>query len=751
MSEMSDQDLLNLIAQYEQASLGSNVAAGATVSSTVGGNSQMATLEEDRFNALNAYFARPLGNEVEDRSQVVIPEVRDTIEWIMPQLMRMFAASKRMCRFDPEGPQDVEQAELESDVVNHVFMKQNNGFFVLHDYFKDALLLRNGYAKVWWSKERESTIDSYSGLTEDELPQLLTPENDKEEIQVIEKDEQTITVPNPLAMLPPMPGQPPQPPTLSIQTFDIKIRRRKSVGKVKVVCVAPEEMRVSAKATEGVSGLPYVSHNTTYTRSELIAEGHDKALVDALPTGRPDWLEMDKLARNEVVDQMSVENPGDRAMQDIEVRDVAIMVDLDGDGMAELRHVFVAGDKVLDKEEINETPFASCSPIRMPHRHTGISYYDLLMDLQIIKTQLLRQGLDNLYIANNQRTAVDWQSVNIDDMMVSRPGGIVRTKGNPNNSIMAMNQPSNIVEQVIPALGYVDSLREMRTGVGRDTLGLDADALQNVTKGGQLAGMSAASMKIELVARLLGEGVKEIFQKIHGEILRNQDQPMMLEIAGKWVHVDPSQWKKRTNMTVQVGLGSGNREEARQNLMILTGFQEKLGPFGLVGPKQAYETFKMGCDLLGYEHAEKYAMDPASPEYAQHQQEMKANPPPPAPAVMAAQIRSKSDQAVAGLKAQTDQAVAQSEQQRDMLKLQGDLAKANTQLQHDNMNAAHDRTHDALQGHADRQSDIQGINGSMAETLIKVIGQIVAAQLKQNAAADAGAMVRKDYNEVKDL
>jgi hypothetical protein len=762
---MTDEELLTLVGQYERAALGSATSAGTIVQGTQYPNGeQMTSLEVDRFNALNMYAARPMGNEVENRSQVVIPELRDTVEWIMPQMMRIFVGSKQTCRFDPRGPDDIEQAQTETDAVNHVFMKQNNGFFVLHDFIKDALLLRNGYSKTFTETKTESKVETYTGVLETELPRILQAANG-EEIEVLGQHEYTITAPAPIMpMLPP--GAPPMaaPPPMTAQCFDIKIRRKSTRKVTRVMCVPPEEMRVHSEATGSLGDVPFAGHMTTKTRSELIVEGFDKAIVNKVSPGKMNFLEMDSLARNVVTDQLAMDSASDFSMQEVEFRHYAVRVDYDGDGVAELREVKIAGDTILENEEIDETPFSSCSPIRMPHRHTGISYYDLIGDLQVIKTMLFRQGLDNLYLANNSRVAVDWQNVNIDDLLTSRPGGVVRTKGNPAESIMPMVTPSNIVDQVIPALQYADSLREMRTGVGRDTMGLDADALQDVTKGGQLAAMSAASLKIELVARLIAEGVKEMFSKIHGELMRNQDQPLMFEIAKKWVTTDPTSWRKRDMMTVNVGLGAGNQEQGKQNIAMVQGMQEKIAPLGLVGPKQAYNAFKIGVELLGYENAGDFAMDPSSPEYQQHMAEMQQHQmnAPPAPQV-----------AVAKIKAQSDQAIAQGQAQRDVLKLQGQLAVAQANLAaanarsqqelahaaqegqreraHDALIEQHSRTHEAVQGNVERQADAQAMHADMAQTLIKVIGSIVASQLKQNAQADAGQVVKRDYQELQDL
>jgi hypothetical protein len=724
--KMSDEELLQLIRAYELAALGSSVAAGATISSVIfPSNTAMTTLEIDRYNALNTYFARPLGNEIENRSQIVLPELRDTVEWIMPQLMRMFTQSKQICRFDAEGAQDRDQAQLETEAVNDIFLKQNNGFFILHDFFKDALLLRNGYVTVDWVEETISSVERYSGLDQDGVAKVMKTGKD-ETVDVIEQNE--YPMPQEITALIPQ-GLPPT-------IFDLKLRRTKKVGRVKVQCIPPEEMRVSPRTRGNLEDCPFAQHFTQETRSDLLADGHSRDLVDSLTTGRPNWFEMDALARNQVVDQLSVENPADHAMEEIEVRRNVMRVDRDGDGLAELRSVLVAGNDILDDEEIEETPYASCVPKRMPHRHTGISLYDELADLQIIKTQLFRQGLDNLALANNQRTGVDWQTVNIDDLLTSRPGGIVRTKGPPQNSIMPIVQPSNMLEQVVPVMQYVDTLRTMRTGVGEQQLGLDMDALQDVTKGGQLAGLSAASLKIELIARFLAEGVKNIFEKIRNCIVRHQDKSFQLERAGKWIEIDPTDWKPRRNkMSVNVGLGSGNREEARANVAMLGTMQGQLVPMGLIEPKHGYATFKRGCEVLGFENPQEFALDPASDEY---KQKMASQPaPPPDPKIQVAQITAQS--AAAKEKAQTE---------RTLVDAKVELMKAQTQQVHEKTLEDQKTAHDVLQQHQDRQTEVMGHDKDITLALIRVIGMIEAAKQKAAASADVGGDVKKDLGEV---
>ena len=713
-SPMSDEDLLNLIGDYERSSLGSDTASGATTGNTYYNSNQlMTTLEIDRYNALNTYFARPIGNETENSSQVVLPELRDTVEWIMPQLMRIFLASKTPCVFDAEGPDDVDRAQRETEAVNHVFMRLNAGFFVIHDYCKDALLLRNGYVRSQSVQEEYTREEEYSGLDEIQLEALLSDKGD-EQVEIIGQSEEVIDIPPPL-------DAPPGTPYQQQTTFSVRLRITGKRRKVLVEAIPPEELRI-ASGTRGndLDASRFVAHVTEKTRSELIEEGHDPAIVNAAQPGKPSWLEMDALARDQTIDQLQTNDPAEFASQKVQFRSVTIQCDFDGDGIAERRQVLICGDKIVENEIIEECPISSGVPKRMPHRHTGISLYDELVDIQVIKSELARQGLNNLRLANNGRIGVDWKNCNLSDLMVSRAGGVVRTNGNPAGVLMPFQHPSNLMDQVIPMMQYVDTWRTMRTGVGEHTMGLDADALQDVTKGGQLAAMSAASLKIEMIARLLAEGLKDVFLKIHALLIRHQDQPLKFQMGSQWVEELPTSWKKRTRISPNVGLGSGNREEARANLAMLNGMQDKAAQFGLIGPQQMYNTFKLGVSLLGYEHPEQFAMDPKSPEYKQAMQQRMQQPPDPR--IAAAQINA----GVAKEKIQADQLRAQAEEHTEQIRAQAEI------------------THEAIQAQADRQAEMSKSQMDLVIQVAKIIAPILAGQLKQDPSANAGQMLRQD-------
>src|SRR6185437_15616224 len=603
-----------------------------------------------------------------------------------------------------------------------MFMQENNGVMLLQDFFKDALLLRNGYAEVFTKEATEVTEERYRGLSEMQVTALLQDTAD-EQIEVVEQREYQSDIHLPLPQIPPGAPAPAQPLVQPVTQFDLTIKRKKKVKRTEVICLPPEEMRISPKTRGDMEDCPFASHVTVKTRSDLKAEGYEAAWVDSLPgtpiAGTAEWFEMDALARNQVVDQLSLSNPADRAMQEIRLSRVVMRVDYDGDGIAELRRIVVGGDQIGENEVIEETPFVSCTPKRMPHRHTGISLYDEVMDLQILKTTMLRQGLDNFTIATNTRFAVDWTKANFDDLLTSRYGGVVRGDGPPQNWIMPLESPSNLMTQVVPALQYLDELKTMRTGIGKQMMSPDPDDLQNVTKGAQMAAVSAAALKVEMIARLLAEGVKRIFKKIHGELMRNQDKPLWFEMSGKWLEVDPSSWRRRTKISVNVGLGSGNQEEMRANLMLLWQAQQQLGQMGLVGPQQAYDTFKLWCEALGFNTPERFAMDPSSQQYAAHVQQMQqmAAMQPPPPQVQAAKI-----------KAQTTLLQQQAENQRAQGELQSKILEGRLQMVHEAIQAKEQQTHEMVQDHRAGSLQLDQNHLQIILKLIPAIAQVLAAE-----------------------
>ena len=527
---MDNRQLLALINLHERNALGSS--SSATNIATQGTTSQYGAVDVERAQAMDYYHGRPLGNEVEGRSQVVSQEVRDTIEWAMPQIMRMFVSSKTMVRFDPEGPQDEAEAQQVTDGVNYVMMRQNNGTIVLHDFFKDALMLKNGYVKVYYEKEDVVQFDNYTGLSPDALTYIvgeIEKTGDKADIAAQE--------------------------TLPDQTLSVRIKRTTKRKRYKLDCIATEDMRIAPDTGDDLQASAFVAHVVRKTRSEWKALGYDVASEPADNSAR---INIQQIARSDTVDELSANEAGsDKSMEIVEGLECYMRVDWDGDGYAELRKVLKAPGKIVSNEPLDEIPIAYCVPIRMPHRHLGISVADMVSDIQRIKTSVLRQGLDNLYLSNNPQKVLNEQVVNIDDALISRPGGLIRAT---DINQIRYEQAPFVFPQAVAGLEYMDSVRENRTGVNNGFTGVDSAQLTNIQPGtvNQLSSMAAE--RVVQIARILAFGIEDLFSIIHEQVLKMGHKRETMQLAGKWVEVDPGAWKKRTSFKIAVAFAAGNKD-----------------------------------------------------------------------------------------------------------------------------------------------------------------------------------------------
>lgn len=636
---MKDRELISIIRAHREDSLGANDGA----------------LSNERAAAMDRYHGRPYGNEEEGRSAVVSRDLSETVDWAMPAIMRVFTQSGNVVEFDPVGPEDEELAQQESDAVNQVLMKDNGGFLVIYDACKDAMLLKNGYIKHSSVEEEKVTEEEYEGLTVEELQQLMGDlQADGAEVKIKGQEEHSLVIQTP---------QGPQP----IQTYDIRLQIKRKKGRVDICAVPAEEVRVSRKCRGSLQTSVFTEHVTRKTRSDLIELGMPRSFVDTLPA----YSEMEKteerMARDSVheTNDADAHASNDRSMDEIEFCEAYLRVDWDGDGVAELRKVVTVADKIPPGEEWNEqidaVPITGGVIKRIPHRHVGESLDDEIADLAEIKTTLFRQLLDNIYLTNNSQWLVN-ERVNLGDFLQSLPGGVKRIKGmDPIGDAASPLITTPIINQVLPALDYIDNIKQGRSGISDSSTGLDPDILKQSTKGAFLENLNRASQKIEMIARLLGETlIKEAALQVHSLMIKHQDKPRMMKLRGKYVSVNPQEWRERTDLTLRVGLGTGNNEEKQQKLMMAAQIQEKTAALGLVGPDEGYN---LACDIykaLGFDMPEKYCIDP-NPQNPKWQEKQKQMGSQKDPLVQAEEVKGQA----ALQKAQLDQQGAAQQAQID--------------------------------------------------------------------------------------
>ena len=633
---------------------------------------------EERRDALMAYNREPYGNEVEGRSTIVTGEVAEAVDGALPQLLRVFTQSDDVVRFEPKAPGDEQKAKQATEYCNWVLMNDNPGFEVFQTWFKDALLQKAGVIKVWWNDETSVDKEKYENLSEEELTLLLA---DGQMEVVKQRQTQIGEVPVPQTpeqmMMAQQTGVPPEMTMQPVFSYNVTVKKINKKGSVKVENVPPEEFLISKKARR-IADAPFVAHRRLTTRSELISMGFKADEIDELPAYDDLTFTPERVARfpnGEQPDDPSL----DTSMDEIETFECYIRTDYDEDGIAELRRVFYAGGTILENEEADFIPFCSICPIPMPHKFFGHSLADRVVDIQKIKTTITRQMLDNLYLSNNARMAVVDGQVNLDDMLTVTPGGIVRVK---NNAAITPLQVPLVAGQAFPMLAYMDEIQQKRTGVTQASQGLDPNILQNTTATAVAMVQNAGAAKVELIARIFAEtGVKDLFKSILHLVCKYQDKERIVRMRGKFVAIDPREWSNEYDLTVNVGLGTGNREQQMAMVAAILQKQEQImSQMGianpLVSPSQYRNTLGRFIESAGFKDTSEFFRE-ITPEM--EQQMMQPQQPQPDPATAALMQQAHAQMQVTQAKAQADIQVQQAKAQAD-IQLQREKAAADIQL-----------------------------------------------------------------------
>jgi predicted GNAT family acetyltransferase len=603
---------------------------------------------DDRRKALEYYNRYEYGNEVEGRSQIVTGEVAEVVDGALPQLLRIFTQSDEIVRFEPKGPGDEEKAKQATEYVNWVMSRDNDGVLLMHNWFKDALLQKNGIVKVYWDEKIDVSKEKYQNLTQDEVTMLL---NDSEVEVVNQKTTEVAPAAiDPMGMMIP-----------AVFSYDVKLKKTKKTGKVIVENVPPEEFLISKKART-IADAPFVAHRKLTTRSELIAMGFEKDIVDNLPTYSDLTYNSENVARFDQGEQPSDQASLDFSMQEIEVMEVYIKVDFDGDGIAELRKITYAGSDILDNEEVDFVPFCSICPIPMPHKFFGHSLADRAVDIQLIKSTVTRQILDNLYMTNSPRMGVVEGQVNLDDLLTVTANGIVRMKNT--QAIIPLTVPPT-ASQSFPLLEYLDSVQAKRTGVSDQMNGLSPDVLQNSTATAVAMMQSSAAGKVELIARVFAEtGVKDLFQKILQLLCKYQDKERIVRLRGKYVSIDPREWTNGFDISINVGLGTGNKQEQMAMIaMVLTKQEEILKTAGINNPLVSLSNYRQTLgrfiEAAGFKDSTEFFMEitPEQEQQMEMQGQQQGQQQDPAMQAYVAQMQAKM--AADNAKAENDIQIAQ--------------------------------------------------------------------------------------------
>lgn len=651
---MSEDELAGLLAAHEAQAVGYYTSE----------------IADEQALSIDYYYGRPFGDEQAGRSQVVDRTVAIVIDNAVAAIMRPFVSSDEAVCFEPVGPEDEEAAEQATEFVNYVFNVDNPGFLITHNWFKSALLEKLGIVKVWWEDSSRTTVDMLEGL-------------DAAQVEAIQSDPSLKVVGGPYD---------------DDGLFALQIEREEADGRVKIVTLPSEEFLIAPYARD-IESAEYCAHKpTNLTRSDLIDMGLDAEIVDGLPAASSDNT-YDPRFQSRTQDEQfassrnSNGSGNDKSRDIIAVIDEYVLVDFDGDGIAERRRIVRVDNEILINMEVDENPFAVLCPVPMAHKVYGLSLADQTRDLQRISSVLWRQTLDNLYLANNPKMEVPQAAERpdgstYDDLMDDAPGGAVRTQTGGMLNPIAI---PFVADKSFPMLEYAEQQQEARTGISRNGQGLDTNALR---KGGQMTATEAADLiagknsRSEMIARIFAEtGYKRLFRLILRLLVQHQPKARMIRLRNKWVEMDPRGWNAEMDMSISVGLGMGSKVEnlAQADSILQTMAEVAQTPFGsMITDENAYHAVKKKIQAAGAKDVENYITEP--PKGPDGQPLPKETPPDPEMVKVQAEMQAK--QAELQMKQEAQQADIEYKQQEGALKLQLQQQEAEAKLQLEREKAA---------------------------------------------------------------
>lgn len=632
----------------------------------IGGNRALAT---------EYYYGQPFGDEEDGRSQVVSMDVRDTVQGILPSLMRIFFGPERVVEFAPQGPEDIATAEQATDYVDFIFKRDNPGFKILHSAFKDALVRKCGIVKYWWDESVEIRAESFSMLDEQTM-MFLTQDPDIEISAVREY---------------PVPGMAEQNAAQNIMTpppmmYDVEIKRRIKSGKVKIEALPPEEFLIDRRA-KSIEDATFVGHRTMKTVSDLVAMGYDyDEMVEVAGNGNDFDNNQEYQARNPFAVISTADN-GDPSSKSVLYIEGYLKVDFDGDGIAEMRRICTVGtgNKVVRNEIVDDRQFADFCPDPEPHTFFGMCPADVVMDIQRIKSNVQRGILDSLAQAIHPRTAIVEGQANMEDVLNTEVGAVIRMRA------PGMVQPFTtpfVGQAAFPMLDYLDDIKQTRTGISKAASGLDADALQSTTKAAVSATVNAAHQHIEMIARIFAEtGLRKLFTGILKLVIENQDKARMIRLRNTFVPIDPRSWDANMDVVVNVGVGDGTIEDRINILNQVAMRQEMLiKETGVNNPvvslPQYTNTLTKLLQLAGIKDSQNY--------FNQLPNDWQAPEPPapkPTPEEMLAQVQVQSIQAdiqkkAAELQLDREKTMLMDDRERDRIEQDGILRRYELELKY---------------------------------------------------------------------
>jgi hypothetical protein len=646
-------------------------------------------IAQQQADALDRYFGKPYGDEKPGRSKIVSKDIEDTVNWMLPDLMRVFMASDELVTVDGSAPEDEAPSDpnnqgsdsitkLAADYLDHILFKDNQGATLIHDCAFDGLVQKTGIVSTSWEDPQAKPPVEYEGLTQEQVVKFATDP----EYRILGQEQDG-------------------------DRWALKVVHTPRRGRVVIECVPPEEFAISRRAKD-IKTADYHRRKREVFLADILrlfpdARGRLTAShSDGTADGKEDASDADlRLQARHPDEAVNVRRPdqANNNRKKVDLLEEYIRLDGDGDGIVELRCVKRIGDVILENYAVPESCFTMWSPVRISHRAIGRSVADLLIDLQKIRTVLSRRALDGLAQALTPRKVANTAALGeqgMDALLDNDIGGVIPVTGDVRSVIMDLVTP-DVSASAFQALEYYDGKVEQASGVTRHSQGMDPSAVNKTATGIELL-QAAAKVRVEMVARWLGIALEDVMGKALRLICVHQDHARQIKIKGRWVAMDPRRWNDEMAVSLHVGMSNASRAAQVSNLTMILAKQEQIigtqGPSNpICGVHQYRNTLGRLAEAMGYKDPVRFFKDiPADfqppqpqpdPKAAEAQAKLQMEQQRLQMDMQAAQQRAQLDQQTAERASQLAQAEAQHKVQLAEIEAQSRQKIAHDKAQND--------------------------------------------------------------------
>lgn len=542
-------------------------------------------MSNERQEILRYYHGELPERQSNGNSSYVSQDVYDGVEGLKALLLETFSAGTDVIQFAPQNGDDVAKARVCTAYTNYIIHRQNDGFSIYRDVLHDALIARNGVAKVYWDQAEEVIEEEFEDLLPDEIDALLAdPEAELSNLNDVD-------------------GR-----------FNGTLRITKNKSQVRIEVVPPEEFVISPMSQHMNDG--FVAHRRIMRKADLLAMGFDPDLIDEIgseedPLGenyaeryyRHEQTGPSKLSPDELNNQ--------EQMQEIVVYESYVEADMEGDGLARLYKCISAGNTVLDCEQVDRRPFICFAAIPTSHTYYGENFAYKLVPTQNARTALMRSILDHAAVTTNPRYLVNKGSLtNPRELLDNRLGGIVNVT-RPDGVVPLSQNPLNpFIFQTIQAL---EDDAENTSGISKLSQGLNKDAVSKQNSAAMVENLvSLSQQRSKIVARNFANNfLKPLFMEVYRLAVENEDEEKIVDVAGEYVAIAPSEWEQRKDVEVSFKLGYGEQEREAQKYQALhTALTQDPGVQPFYSPQGRYAMIRQIMLSAGIKDVDTYLLPP---------------------------------------------------------------------------------------------------------------------------------------------